>query len=349
MNKYFAASNSSLGFRCYYGDCFSGLDKLYIIKGGPGTGKSSLMKRVSRSAEEKGYSVEYFYCSSDQESLDGVILYKDGFKMGIIDGTSPHAYDMKYAGAVDNIVNLGEFWNNKMLEEKRDDIILLSRRKTHEYNLAYDYLCSCGNLSTVIWSQLSCCANMRKMIAVSKRLLSELDYGEGYNEKIRLIDSIGMRGRVRFDSFEKNAEKIYVIGDRFGFGSFMLDLLRQELIAKRRSISVSYDPICPDRINGIFDTNSRYAFLLSDGRAEDREKNKSIRHINMKRFMNSEKFGQVKADIKYAQGLYQKSLVGAMSHFENIKKIHFELEKIYGVTMDFSGVDKMTEDLIRKI
>ena len=349
MNKFFAASNSAKGFCNYYNKCFSSLDKLYIIKGGPGTGKSSLMKRVALSAKEKGYFVEYFYCSSDQESLDGIIIYKNDLKLGIIDGTSPHAYDMKYAGAVDNIINLGKFWDENKLYERREEIIALSQKKTHEYNIAYGYLCSCGNLFAVIQSQLAYCANFEKMLAASKRLVAELHLGSEYSEKIRLIDSIGMKGRVRFDSFERNARKICVIGDRFGFGSSMLEMIRRELMKKQRSVLVSYDPICPDRVNAIFDIDEKYAFTLSDERAENNKKSGNIKHINMSRFMCSEKSSQVKADIKYAYSLYKKSLDGALAHFWDIKDIHFELEKIYGATMDFSGVDKVTESIIGKI
>ena len=48
----FAASNSCRGFCNYYGDLFvdSRFDRLYIIKGGPGTGKSHFMKVVARRA-----------------------------------------------------------------------------------------------------------------------------------------------------------------------------------------------------------------------------------------------------------------------------------------------------------
>ena len=349
MNKYFAASNSSSGFKCYYGDCFSSLDKLYIIKGGPGTGKSSLMKRVSRHAENKGYPVEYFYCSSDQESLDGIIIYKGELKIGIIDGTSPHTYDMKHAGAVDNIINLGQFWDENKLYEKREDIISLSKRKTHEYNIAYGYLCSCGNLLAVIHSQFMSCTDLEKMRSQAKKLLSELDAGDGYTEKIRLIDSVGMRGKVRFESFEENAKKIFVVGDRFGFGEYMLEMIKNELMEKRRSIIVSYDPICTERINGIFDISQKYAFVLSDERANERYGDKAVKHINIKRFIDSKKIGNIKADIKYAHTLYEKSLMGAMAHFESIREIHFELEKIYGSTMNFSGVDRVCEELINKI
>ena len=58
----FAASNSCEGFKNYYGDIFTDtrVDRLYIIKGGPGTGKSHFMRVVARRARERGYIVTEF-------------------------------------------------------------------------------------------------------------------------------------------------------------------------------------------------------------------------------------------------------------------------------------------------
>ena len=41
-------------------------ETIYILKGGPGCGKSSLMRRVAQAMEEKGASVEYIACSGDR-------------------------------------------------------------------------------------------------------------------------------------------------------------------------------------------------------------------------------------------------------------------------------------------
>ena len=72
--KYFIGANTSRGFINYGDEIFEDLRKLYVIKGGPGTGKSTFMKRFASKAEEKGYNVEYYYCSSDPSSLDGVVV-----------------------------------------------------------------------------------------------------------------------------------------------------------------------------------------------------------------------------------------------------------------------------------
>ena len=93
--SYFLGANTPGGF-------YSLMDKLldpakaraiYILKGGPGCGKSTLMKRLGALAEEAGHRPEYIYCSGDPDSLDGLVL--PDLAVAIADGTAPH-------GAVSN-------------------------------------------------------------------------------------------------------------------------------------------------------------------------------------------------------------------------------------------------------
>ena len=76
FSKCFLAANSGEGFVSYFSDCYNYADgwRAYIIKGGPGTGKSSFMKYVTAKAQERGYDIELCPCSSDPDSLDGVII-----------------------------------------------------------------------------------------------------------------------------------------------------------------------------------------------------------------------------------------------------------------------------------
>ncbi len=128
---YFAGANSGVGFVNLFGDFYeeSSLDRLYIIKGGPGTGKSTFMRILAERAADAGAGAEYFLCGSDPSSLDAVVLSGGGKRIAVIDGTSPHAYDAKYPGAVSAVLDFGSFWDKGILESERGRIISLAKKK----------------------------------------------------------------------------------------------------------------------------------------------------------------------------------------------------------------------------
>jgi len=87
---FFLGANSGDGFHSLYDsfvDCAEG-DFLWVIKGGPGCGKSSFMRHIARAAENAGCEVEYILCSGDPDSLDGI--YLRDLRTAYVDGTAPH-------------------------------------------------------------------------------------------------------------------------------------------------------------------------------------------------------------------------------------------------------------------
>lgn len=86
----FPGGNTSLGFYSYYKYILpqEEASKIFIIKGGPGVGKSTFMKKVAKEMEKMGYDLEYMHCSSDPNSLDGLVI--PAIKVALMDGTSPH-------------------------------------------------------------------------------------------------------------------------------------------------------------------------------------------------------------------------------------------------------------------
>ncbi len=66
----------------------NGLSKRYFIKGRPGTGKSTFLKKVVQKSLEFGYDTEVYHCGFDALSLDMVII-RD-LSLCVFDSTSPH-------------------------------------------------------------------------------------------------------------------------------------------------------------------------------------------------------------------------------------------------------------------
>ena len=87
--RYFLGGNTPTGFYSLYHQLSEPerLRALYIIKGGPGSGKSTLMRRVERHAQAAGLETEQVLCSGDPDSLDAVMI--PGLGAALVDGTAP--------------------------------------------------------------------------------------------------------------------------------------------------------------------------------------------------------------------------------------------------------------------
>lgn len=87
---FFLGANSPSGFYSLYDQMLPTpqAQRIFLLKGGAGCGKSSLMRRVGAALEKAGEKAEYIVCSGDPGSLDAVIF--PGLKAAIVDATAPH-------------------------------------------------------------------------------------------------------------------------------------------------------------------------------------------------------------------------------------------------------------------
>jgi len=140
IQRYFLGANSAEGFfSCY--DSFCSPEKgnfLWVIKGGPGCGKSSFMKKIGAAAEQLGMDVEYVQCSGDPDSVDGV--YLPALKLGYVDGTAPHIQDVAYPAVRGAYLDLGQFYDRDLLQKRAEDIIRCTKAYKSSYQLAYSAL-----------------------------------------------------------------------------------------------------------------------------------------------------------------------------------------------------------------
>lgn len=348
--NFFAASNSADGFKNYYGECFERADRLFIIKGGPGTGKSTFMRRVADMAEACGAYVEKYFCSSDHTSLDGVLFENGGEYIGIIDGTFPHPYIEKLPGLREEIVNTGSFWDRKTLKKNSDRIRELCRKKSGCYDMAYAYLRACGNLNEVYNCYDKSNLNIQKMTGAVTRLMKKISSGQKYRALPALVNCIGMLGQAHLDTFEECADKIYLISGKCG-GERFLQMLLDAAEQKKLDVRVAQSPIYHRELDGIYLEGSRIWFVkesaLPDG-VREKYKDK-IRNINMGRFYIGGDKDSSKKEKKYCKRLLQMCVEGAQRELEHAGEYHFELEQIYKSAMNFEGLEDFVSHFCREL
>jgi hypothetical protein len=351
--RFFAASNSCRGFCNYYGDIFTDerTDRLYIIKGGPGTGKSHFMKEVARYAYTRGYRITEYACSSDPHSLDGILLSKVGAPTwGLLDGTAPHVREPALPGAKEEIINLGAFWDGNRLAGQRAVIRSLGEAKAAAYGRAYAYLAACGEADRVADSFLAGGVREDKIRALAGRVLRDQPCGKAFSAVPALRRAVSMTGTCCLHTFEAEAHAaggtILCLTDYYGIGYCVMAALLALSKEKSLSVLVSYDPVFPHKIDGLYYPDTNLCVLL--GHAELPE-NAASRIISLRRYVDPEALRAVRGELRHAGGMRDYLAESALHELSAAAKYHFELEKIYAAAMDFRAKEAFTQSFCEEL
>lgn len=344
-NSFFAGANTSEGFVADYGELLSEdtFEKIYIIKGGSGTGKSTLIRKCAKTGENCHANITYILCSSDPDSLDGIIIEKDGKKIAVIDGTAPHVKDPEYAGACGEIVNFGDHWDSSILEGNKAAIAELIKEKKMSFKRAYTYLSAAGEIVEMQEGIAGQCLDRKKMEKAISRMISNIGLNKsGSKGKIsyRRTCGITMKGMIRLSTFEC-CKTVFGICDCSFISLLFYNALLKALRDYGLDVEVSVSPlggICEIRIP-MYET----AFV---------PKNEGIVYdkiINLRRFAKKEELAKTKERRIFSGKCLSAMLEGACESMSKVKDLHFSLEKIYFSAMDFEGIDELCEGLCKDI
>ncbi|MHA0856833.1 PRK06851 family protein [Paenibacillus sp. CMAA1364] len=121
--------------------------KRYLLKGRPGSGKSTMLKKWVEIGIERGYDVEIYHCGFDPNSLDMLIVRELGF--AIFDSTSPHEYFPDRD--TDEIVDIYARCIKPGTDEELADVILrVSQRYSSAMKQSIQYLAEAKSLQDEI-------------------------------------------------------------------------------------------------------------------------------------------------------------------------------------------------------
>lgn len=331
---YFAAANGYSGFRSYFDTVFKSenYDKIFVLKGGPGTGKSSLLSSVLKHFYDRGCHTEAILCSSDTNSLDGAIIENKGRKVALLDGTAPHERDAVIPGAIDKIVNLGENWNEIELQKRKDEILYLKDKKQQSFKNAYNYLQISGIFALEASKIYNKHFNFQKADKSSDLILKSLSLQKELDYSVRLNEAFGKFGKetINTDLADKS---VLSIGGQAENAYLFMSVLSKKM--KERGIGFT-----------------EYPSALSERRITMLETSELVIRFNQEScdicandFSNpfSETEKETCSRLSESEAYFQKI---SSDYFMEASKNHFCLEEIYKSNMDFSLNGKIIENII---
>ena len=138
MERYFLGSNTAYGFKGYFDEELKNKRRAVLLKGGPGTGKSYILRKLAEEAKKRGLDYELWYCSGDPSSLDGI--YIKSLDCTVTDATAPHATGADLPMIKDFIIDLASSLSTGKLAECKDEIDSLLKCKKWYFMRAYQHL-----------------------------------------------------------------------------------------------------------------------------------------------------------------------------------------------------------------
>ncbi|HHZ03120.1 MAG TPA: hypothetical protein GX396_09355 [Tissierellia bacterium] len=254
---FFAGNNTSEGFFSYFDYLLdpSEAEHVYILKGGPGVGKNHFMKKFANEMKKKGCSIEYIHCSSDNVSLDGILISE--LKVLFVDGTAPHVIDPLVPGAVDEIVNLGSFLNSQELKKHKAAIMEVSKAKSNYYISAYRYLSAAGKIYDEICSIYDSYMDTSKFNQLCEDAIYKLFKGSRKNKRGRLrklfTESFTANGYVSHtELFFEHNEVWAVVGKDTNYTPMFLEKILEEALNRGHDIECYYRPLNPSKPQHIY-------------------------------------------------------------------------------------------------
>lgn len=345
---FYAGNNTAKGFYSFFAYVFNPfeLNHLYILKGGPGVGKSSFMKKLAAKMQEKDYPVEYIHCSSDNDSLDGIII--PTLKIAFVDGTAPHTLDPVLPGAVDEIINLGEFLDSNQLEKHKHQIIQINQSKSRLYKSAYRYLQAAGIISEEINSLYDQFINIGKFNnmcseAIEKLFQDHVDLKKNAKVKKLFSEAYTANGYISHTkSLCQNRRVWAVIGENTNYTSEFLKKIADEAAKKGYDTELIYMPLTPEKLQHVLIPEMNLIVISSESYIT----NGFEQVYDIHSIMDTDNLRAHISDIENSLHLYDLLIKNALEKLSETKKYHELLEVFYINSMNFAGVDKRFDEIM---
>lgn len=350
--NYYASSNTSKGFVSFFNSNLKDMRKIFIIKGGPGSGKSTLMKKLGKYWED--CDIEYIHCSSDNDSVDGII--NTNLKIAIVDGTAPHVIEPTIPGAIGEYINLSDAWDIEFLEENKEKLEDLNLKIQECYKNAYLSM----NMGLKIhdeWEAIYL-KNMDFEKAdkladdLIQKILKEVRYDKKSRMKHRFIGASTPDGACNtVENLTEDIGKRYFIKGRPGTGKSTI-LKKIAFACDNRGIDVDiyhcgFDPDSLDMLIFneldicIFDATAPHEFFPT------RDSDEILDFYSA--FVKEGTDEENKEEIDKIAKRYAEVIKISTDYLKQAKKYHDELEMYYITATDFRKLDKVYNKLIKRI
>ncbi|MGL4912440.1 MAG: PRK06851 family protein [Romboutsia sp.] len=346
--KLFPGANTANGSYNFFDNIVpKNVNRIFCLKGGPGVGKSSLMKKIAKEFLEKGYDIEQHFCPSDPSSLDAILIKKLG--VILLDGTAPHIVDPKDPGAIDEIVNLGEYWNLENLEANKIEIVECGKDISNSFKRAYKFLKAAEPIYYDMEEKYKDCMDFGQVNLLTEHFIYDLFKNSGstgiYQKERHLFGTaITPVGHIDYaDSILSEVSKVYHLNGSIGTGkTTFLQKICDKAVQKGMSVEVYHYPLIKEKLETIIIKDLNIGVTVSP-------LFKGKNTIDLDKYLDKVKLERYEEELNFDKLVFDELISYAISNLKKAKEKHDVIEAYYVPNMRFDEIEELRIKLVERI
>lgn len=340
--RFFLGANSREGFVSLFPQLQTEGARLYLVKSGPGCGKSTCIGRL---AEALGGADEYIHCSSDPRSLDGAVVGK----RAILDGTAPHVFEPTFPGCDGDYLTLPPFKDTRGLAEKAGALYALKAASRAHYDGAYRELAAAAKVreerrQTVLALVPGEGPERRAPGLIRREIPKTHRPGQ---LRLRFLDGVTPEGLLCFhQTVTDNARRIIALRDTWGLGRGLLEALRDGALERGQLVYACMDPVEPDRVRHLLLPECSLAFVTDD---DGRLPYEPARTLRLDAMVPAEALRPVRGRLRLLGKLEGELLEDAVAHIAAAHALHDQMEACYRPHIRVEDMEDWYQSLLARM
>jgi adenylylsulfate kinase-like enzyme len=355
LKKVFPGANTPEGFFSFYDSLIDPCaNMIIIIKGGPGIGKSTLIKRIGSALLDMGYDTEYACCAHDPASYDGVVVAKLG--LALFDGTPPHVLEPRFPGIVERIINLGDFLNRKNLVPHKQEVVETLREVSVLFERAFRYLKEARiihddweayNIQALDFGCLNCIA---EELSSDSLLSTEISPNPGKPRHL-FACAITASGPIHhLQTVVGHASRRYILRGEPGTGkSTIVKKVADKALCHGFDVEFYHCPLDPQKVEHTVIPELGVALVSSSWPHIVDPMNDIDRVIETGQAVSTRAISKYESVICDARQRFGQAFQRAVQCLHEAKQEYDKVQAIYSESMDFSAVERLGDRILGEV
>jgi hypothetical protein len=299
---------------------------------------------------QQGYDIEFWVSAVDPVTPDGVHIPQ--LDAAVINGSLTQPIDPKYPGIRDKIINLGEYWNQSIIEQQYQEIIAQVDKTDKYYAQAANALKEASYAKEEVRKAHSANLDLKKLEQLTRKLSNEIMENRP-GEKHYFAGVITEDGLVDYiNELSTDCKKRYIFKGPSGSGkSTIICELAREAQQKGYFLEYYHCGLEVDYLVMVVIRNLQLA-LIEGGHAEIVLKQGDT-VVDMTQCLDSCECDNNAIESSEAYRRFESLLLQAQQELKNANQSTREVKKIYTSAMDFERLDykrkEVADEILKRI